>query len=202
MNYGARHLRTWSVTMVLAIAVLPRVALANGDVSPEARAHFKAGVSYLEDPEGQRFEDAFAEFKKAYELSHSPKILGNLGLCAMKLERDGEAIDDYTRYLADVPDIDPAEKTQITRDVQTLSASVVTATVTTSVPSAVIVDTRVPVRGPSVTNVYDVATFASVGATLWIGNSQPRRPSSSRIASSPRRSLQLARAMGASLHRS
>src|SRR5580704_9487103 len=157
MNYGARHLRTWSVTMVLAIAVLPRVALANGDVSPEARAHFKAGVSYLEDPEGQRFEDAFAEFKKAYELSHSPKILGNLGLCAMKLERDGEAIDDYTRYLADVPDIDPAEKTQITRDVQTLSASVVTATVTTSVPSAVIVDTRVPVRGPSVTNVYDVA---------------------------------------------
>ncbi len=156
MHAEATHFRTWSLAMMLVASILPGVAQAD-DVSPDARAHFKAGVSYLEDPEGQRFEDAFGEFKKAYELSHSPQILGNLGLCAMKLERDGEAIDAYTRYLAEVTDIDPGERTQIARDVQTLSASVVTASIATSVPSGVLVDTRMPVRGSSVTNVYDVA---------------------------------------------
>ena len=63
----------------------------------EARLHFNAGVAYLQDPEGERYEEAYAEFKKSYELSKSPKVLGNVGLCAMMLERDGEAIDAYTR---------------------------------------------------------------------------------------------------------
>ena len=104
---------TWSLTMAVAVAAT-QLARAD-DVSPEARAHFKTGVAYLEDPEGQRFEDAYAEFRKAYELSHSAKILGNLGLCAMKLERDGEAIDDYTKYLTEVVDIEANERARRSR---------------------------------------------------------------------------------------
>src|ERR1041384_1631844 len=41
----------------------------------EARLHFNAGVAYLQDPEGERYEEAYAEFKKSYELSKSPKVL-------------------------------------------------------------------------------------------------------------------------------
>jgi hypothetical protein len=146
---------------VLVVGSSGRRAAASSGDNEEARRHFAAGVSYLEDQEGERFEDAYGEFKKAYEISHSPKVLGNLGLCAMKLERDDEAIDDYTRYLAEVPDIDPTEKAQITRDLQNLMVSAVTATVTTGIPAATIVDTRLPVRGSSVTNVYDVTGGAA-----------------------------------------
>jgi hypothetical protein len=138
-----------------------RRAAADSGANEEAKRHFAAGVSYLQDQEGERFEDAYGEFKKAYEISHSPRVLGNLGLCAMKLERDDEAIDDYTRYLAQVMDIDPSEKAQITRDLQNLMVSVVTATVTTGAANATIVDTRLPVRGSSVTNVYEVTGGAT-----------------------------------------
>jgi hypothetical protein len=132
------------------------VARADTDISEEARRHFKAGVADLQDPEGERYEDAYREFKKAYELSHSPKILGNLALCAMKLERDGEAIDAYTRYLVEVADIDAAERAQITRDLQTLSASVLSVTLSVTAQTLTIVDTRLPVVGQPVTNFYDL----------------------------------------------
>src|SRR6476659_9259610 len=58
-------------------------------ISDEARSHFFAGVALLQDPEGEKVEEAYREFKKAYEISGSPKILGNMGFCAMRLERDG-----------------------------------------------------------------------------------------------------------------
>ena len=53
----------------------------------------------LQDPKAPRYEDAYREFKAAYAASPSYKILGNLGLCAMKIERDAEAIDAYEKYL-------------------------------------------------------------------------------------------------------
>src|SRR3954465_11344987 len=52
-------------------------------ISEEARTHFAAGVALLQDPEGEKVEDAYREFQKAYEIAGSPKILGNLGFCAM-----------------------------------------------------------------------------------------------------------------------
>lgn len=79
--------------------------------SEEARSHFAAGVSLLQDPEGEKVEEAYREFRTAYDLSGSPKILGDMGFCAMRLERDGEAIEAYTRYLREVPDIDAETST-------------------------------------------------------------------------------------------
>jgi hypothetical protein len=130
---------------------------ADDSINEEARRHFTAGVSLLQDPDGARYEDAYREFEAAYAASNSPKILGNIGYCALKLERDGEAISAYTRYLQDAHDVDPAEAAQITRDVATLRAGLVHLAVLAEGPGLSVVDKRVPVRGDSITNVYSSA---------------------------------------------
>jgi hypothetical protein len=127
---------------------------AEDTVSEEARAHFKAGVALLQDPDGARVEEAYREFRTAYAMSNSPKILGNMGYCAMKLERDAEAIDAYSRYLREVPDVDADERAQIVRDLQTLSVGIVRVNVSVSQPGALVSDVRIPVRGDKITNVY------------------------------------------------
>ena len=53
-------------------------------ITEEARTHFAAGVALLQDPKEPRYEEAYREFKAAYAAAPSYKILGNLGLCAMK----------------------------------------------------------------------------------------------------------------------
>jgi len=123
-------------------------------ISDQAKRHFNAGVALLQDPEGEKVEEAYRQFRTAYDLSGSPKILGNMGFCAMRLERDGEAIDAYSRYLREVSDIDAEERAQIVRDLQTLSVGVTRITLEVSPPGATVIDERVPVRGPHVTNAY------------------------------------------------
>lgn len=151
---------TRTTTLLLTVAftcgldLVPLAAHADEKVSAEARAHFEAGVSLLQDPDGARYEEAYREFLTAYDQSHSARVLGNVGLCAMKLERDAEAIDAYSRYLDEAPDIDPVERDQIRRDLVTLKSGVVRVTLTVSPPGAKIVDVRVAVRGEPVTNVY------------------------------------------------
>ena len=138
-----------------ALVAAPEAAFADGpEISAEAKEHFKAGVSLLQDPEGEKVEEAYREFKTAYEMSGSAKILGNMGFCAMRLERDGEAIDAYSRYIREVQDIDPDERAQIVRDLQTLTVGVVRISIDVNVPGVTIIDERVPVRGMRVTNAY------------------------------------------------
>jgi hypothetical protein len=122
-------------------------------VSDEARMHFKAGVNLLQDPDGARFEEAYAEFKTAYDLSHSPKILGNMGYCALKLERDGEAIEYYTSYLKLADDVSPEERTQVQTDLYTLTTSAVNIGASTNIAGAQLRDTRHGVHG-DVINLY------------------------------------------------
>jgi hypothetical protein len=157
-----RHL-----SVILAVAALSALSSMKGaaraddaSTKDEAVRHFRAGVANLQDPEGARFEDAYSEFKRAYDLSHSPKVLGNLGLCAMKLERDGEAIAAYTRYLKEVDDIDPEERAQVARDLEVLTTSAISATITTPI-AATLVDTRLPVNGSTVTNFYEILPSVS-----------------------------------------
>jgi hypothetical protein len=139
----------------LAAGTLAAPALAaDPPVTPEARTHFAAGVNLLRDPDGARYEEAYREFKAAYAASPSYKILGNLALCAMKLERDGEAIEAYTNYLAHGSELDASEGRQVTTDLQTLKAGVVKFTLTVDTPGATLNDVRVPVRGERVINQY------------------------------------------------
>ena len=124
------------------------------DAKEQARIHFTAGVNLLQDPEKPRYEEAYAEFKRAYELVKSPSILGNIGLCAMKLERDAEAIDAYKRYLAEMQTLAPEERAQVERDVLTLQAGLARVSVESHPDGALINDTHIAVRGESVTNLY------------------------------------------------
>jgi hypothetical protein len=143
--------------VVSAILCAPLARAADDAIGEDARRHFNAGVSLLQDPDGARFEDAYREFEAAYAASLSPKILGNIGYCALKLERDGEAITAYTRYLQEVKDVDPAEAIQVSRDVATLRSGLVRITLSVDSPDATVVDRRLPVRGDSITNVYGPA---------------------------------------------
>lgn len=144
----------WGVLAAMLLAVAPSVARADEEISEEARTHFRAGVAFLKDPDGERPEEAYSEFKVAYQLSKSPKVLGNLGICAMKLERDGEAIEAFTRYVMEVSDIDEAERRQINQDIATLKASSVKLTIKVDKPQASLLDTRTPFKGAPITNSY------------------------------------------------
>jgi hypothetical protein len=136
------------------VLAAPSVRAADLPISDDARSHFNAGVNMLKDPDGPRYEDAYREFKAAYAASPSYKILGNLGLCAMKLERDEDAIVAYEKYLAEGKDLKPAEVQQVSTDLATLKAGIVHVTLESDPPGAKLVDVRLPVRGETITNDY------------------------------------------------
>jgi hypothetical protein len=138
-----------------AVLLAPSVRAQEGEISEQARAHFQAGVNSLQDPDGARYEEAYREFKAAYQASPSWKILGNLGIAAMKLERDGEAIEAFQKYLSDgAAALAPDEREQFQRDLGTLQAGVVKLSIDVNVPGAIISDERVPVTGSAVRNSY------------------------------------------------
>ncbi|HEY6462632.1 MAG TPA: hypothetical protein VIY73_20830 [Polyangiaceae bacterium] len=144
---------------VLALSLLaPRAMAADVPISEEARTHFAAGVALLQDPKAPRYEDAYREFKAAYAASPSYKILGNLALCAMKIERDAEAITAYETWLREAgSDITPEERAQAEKDLLTLRTGVVRVTVSSDPPGAVILDVRTPIEGTDVRNLYGAA---------------------------------------------
>jgi hypothetical protein len=136
---------------------------ADVPISEQARNHFAAGVALLQDPKAPRYEEAYREFKAAYAASPSYKILGNLGLCAMKIERDDEAIQAYETYLAEAgPEVGDQERAQIQRDLLTLKAGVMRITVSSDPPGASIVDVRSPVQGQEIRNAYGALTASTV----------------------------------------
>lgn len=120
-----------------------------------AKKHMAAGVGFMQDPDGARYEEAYVEFKKAYELSGSLNALQNLAICAQNLELDGEAIELYEKFLEGKGSaIDKATKEQVERDLNALRSAVAWVTLSTDKAGAKIVDTRFPKRGSPVNNDY------------------------------------------------
>jgi hypothetical protein len=151
------------VTLFLACGVLaglaPDARAEDVPISAEARNHFAAGVALLQDPKAPRYEEAYREFKAAYAASPSYKILGNLGLCAMKIERDEEAINAYEAYLKEAgPELDAPGREQIERDLLTLKSGLVTITVSAQPAGITLIDVRTPVQGADIRNVYGPLT--------------------------------------------
>jgi hypothetical protein len=144
-----------AISFSLALSLAP--SSGRGDevpISEVAKRRFRAGVALLDDPDGPRYEDAYREFLAAYEASPSPKILGNLGICAMKLERDGEAIEAFEGYLKGAGDIGAAERKQMERDLQTLRTTVVSLELEVSPDGVSLLDERVPLHGDPIVNRY------------------------------------------------
>lgn len=144
------------IGVFLAWSLASGLAFADVEITPKAREYFKAGVSYLKDPDGARYEEAYQAFKAAYAEAPSWKILGNLGIAAMKLERDKEAIDAFERYLKEGgAELDEAERSQFQRDLDTLRTGVVKVTISATPGNVTLVDEHMKSSG-TVTNRYDV----------------------------------------------
>lgn len=133
-------------------------------ISDRARERFKRGVELLQAEGEVDYAKAYEQFKKAYEDSPSPKILSNLGVCAMHLERDGEAIEAMERYLAEVEDIPPEERAGLQRFLHELNGRGAKLELTIEPDGAFVVDERVPDEGDPVINEY-----GPVKGTLELG---------------------------------
>lgn len=148
--------RSLGLGFLLLLSSFSVTALAaDVPISEAARAHFAAGVNLLQDPDGARYEEAYREFKAAYRISPSWKILGNLGISAYRLERDGEALAAFEQYLQEgKKEIDAHERAQFERDAQTLRSGMVRVSLSSEPPGATISDERVPQTGASIRNPY------------------------------------------------
>jgi len=143
-------------------AVQTSFAGDNVPITPKAREHFKAGVAYVEDPAGPKYEEAYREFHIAYAESPTYRILTNIGLCALNLERDGEAIESYEKFLANAKpeDIPKDKRTLMERDIAMLKASLVQVMLTATPANVTLRDERLPTKGSSVTNRYELTSGA------------------------------------------
>jgi hypothetical protein len=121
----------------------------------EAKKHMKAGAAFYNDPSGHKCEEAIREFGMAYELSGSLNALKGQAVCNQELERDGEAIEQYTKYLQGKgATIEAADKAQVETDLDTLRASTAFITFSTDHAGVQITDVRTPAKGFPLTNRY------------------------------------------------
>jgi hypothetical protein len=124
------------------LGLLTTPAYADGTVSEEAKVYFANGVELLQTTPPS-YQDAYYQFKLAYEKSGSWKVLGNLGLCALKLERDGEALANYERYLSEGGnEIEAGERQALVREMALITGNSATVELTFSEPNAEVVVTR------------------------------------------------------------
>ena len=159
-----RRAVAWLATL-LTFAFVTSTAFAQAGLEPKAnptaddieaaKKHMAAGVAFMRDPDAPRYEEAYPEFKKAYQLSGSLNALHNLAISAMKLELDGEAIGYYEKVLAEKgDDLDPADKQQIESDLTRLKATVAWVTLSSDSPGVPVIDERIPRSGASIRNKY------------------------------------------------
>jgi hypothetical protein len=137
---------------------------ADSPAVQEGKRAFKAGVLLLQDPDGAKYDEALVEFRRAHQALGTWKVLGNIGLCALKLERDGEAIEAYEKYLAGGrAEIDKEEREQVDRDLQRLRAQLVKVHIEAPAGTQ-IADDRTTTQGAHVGNLYTMSA-----ATIDLG---------------------------------
>jgi hypothetical protein len=126
--------------MVVLFLSLP--CAAQEAISDEAKAYFRNGVELLEQSP-PNYQDAYYQFKRAYESSQSWKVLGNLGLCSLKLERDGEALEHYQKYIEQgANEIDPEERSAIERDLLLMKGNLTQVQLTSDAEEVQVTDSR------------------------------------------------------------
>jgi hypothetical protein len=145
---GLNSLRGWSAAACLSLVLATQVAHADEKISEEAKAYFQNGVELIQG-QPPNYQDAYYQFKLAWDKSHSWKVLGNWGLCALKLERDGEAIWAYSEYLKKGgSDVDPSERKDLERDLLLLNGNAATVNLTSAAADFEVLDTRAGSSAP------------------------------------------------------
>lgn len=153
----------------LILAALTATPLVSADSVEDGKKSFQLGVALLQDPDGAKYDEALPHFKRAYELTKNWKVLGNLGLCYLKLERVGEAVDTYERYLqGGGAEIDAEERGQIEKDVAVLKAQRVKFHVDVPAAGLTLNDERIKPNGSKVLNVYPLSS-AGADLSLYAG---------------------------------
>lgn len=153
------RLRGWW-GLLLASVLFTSTAALGQDQPPtpaklaEAKKHMEAGAALYNDPSGHKCEEALREFNKAYELSGSLNALKAIGVCELELERDGDAIAHFEKFLEKLGDKPHPDKAQVESDLKALRAAVAWVTLTTDRPNVRITDVRTPARGYPITNRY------------------------------------------------
>lgn len=142
----------------LALCCFAMTSFAAAKVPVEAKQHLDAGLAYVDDPSGPRYEEAYREFHAAYESYASYELLANIGTCSLYLERDAEAISAYEKYLekATDKDISAKKRAQMERDIKTLKIGLVQVAITTTPAKVTLIDERFATQGKSVVNRYEV----------------------------------------------
>jgi hypothetical protein len=132
----------WLVALAFG-AVVPCLSARASASQEEARRYFKNGVELITG-NSPNYQDAYYQFQLAYrESAQSWKVLGNLGLCALKLERDQEAVDYYERYLdKGGSDIAVEERNAIEQDLLLLKGNLATVRINSPVKDLKVIDQR------------------------------------------------------------
>jgi hypothetical protein len=148
----------WGQVIAVVLLVTSAAHAQKGPtITESARKHFSAGVAYIEDPSGAKYEEALQEFRKAYAESPTPKIMNNIGFCSLSLERDGEAIEAYEIYLASASsDLTASIRKQVEKDLAMLKASLVKVRITAQPKDASIIDERRNSKGELIINRYKI----------------------------------------------
>ena len=146
--FGTFSLRAGLALACLSLVLATRLAQAEEKISEEAKLYFQNGVELIQN-QPPNYQDAYYQFKLAWDRSHSWKVLGNWGLCALKLERDGEAIWAYSEYLKKGgTDVDPSERKDLERDLLLLNGNAATVNLTSAAPDFEVLDTRAGSSAP------------------------------------------------------
>jgi tetratricopeptide (TPR) repeat protein len=133
------------IALVLVLAAAPARAAEpqNPRALEEARTRFQAGVQLFH--EGS-FDAALAEFRKAYSLAPSYRVLYNIAQVQFELHDYVEALKTFRQYLQEGDgDISPDRRAQVDGEVQKLERRVSLVEITVDVDGAEILLDDVPV---------------------------------------------------------
>lgn len=139
----------WAVAHVCGVALACH-SLSAQATQEDARRYFKNGVDLITGS-APNYQDAYYQFQLAYrESAQSWKVLGNLGLCALKLERDQEAVHYYELYLdKGGSDIAAEERSAIEQDMLLLQGNLATVRFSSPVRKLKITDQRAGSGAPA-----------------------------------------------------
>lgn len=119
----------------LTLATSPRPARgAPPEAQEEGRQRFKRGVEFFKEGD---FNAALAEFRRAYEVAPSYRILYNLGQTSYELQDYAGALTAFTRYLKEGGgEIEAARRAEVEAEIRKLQGRVGQVTLAVNVAGA------------------------------------------------------------------
>jgi hypothetical protein len=122
----------------------------DADFSDQLREASERYQRALKSYDDRNFDAALVEFRRAYELAPTFRILYNLGVVSLELRDYASALSYFERYLSDgAGQISPEQRSEVDRKIRDLSTHIGHLTVAVNVPGAEIsVDDRVVGTAP------------------------------------------------------